>query len=455
MVLGVCRRFLRDPHDVEDAFQATVLVFVRKAASIRGRDRLCPWLYGVATRVALRARQRASRRHAREGSAHPVEAAADSPRGPDAEILGIIDQELGRLPEKYRVPILICLLEGRTQDEAAAELRWPLGTVRSRLFRGRELLKERLRRRGAAPSVMALEQGIDLLRSVAAPPASLVQTTVASAARSLTAPAITAAGFSVSVTSLAEGVISAMWISKLKLVAAGLLVAGSLGTGAALVAGSDEGQAGQTAGIEPKTQSTVSQRLAPDQPPPVDNTRKPDPFTGSPSSHTSPIELQIQLRQAKQRLNLAERLANRGITDQSQVENAKSDVDIISARIQSAREDLQDEIELLELQLEVRAAEVKGCVALYDWKQKDDQRMTRLATQSQVSQAEVERTHFDLLTAEAQVRVKEAEINELRLRIKQRKRRLSRFDTAAELPGQDSPKPGDPASAPPAERALR
>src|SRR5262245_2021556 len=151
MVLGVCRRLLTDPNDVDDAFQATFLVLVRRANSLGERDAIGHWLYGVAYRVALRARSEAARRRWRE----PNVAAA--PLAPETdpshwELGSVLDEELSRLPAKYRAPIVLCYIEGLSHEEAANQLQWPLGTVKGRLVRARELLKSRLVRRGLALS---------------------------------------------------------------------------------------------------------------------------------------------------------------------------------------------------------------------------------------------------------------------------------------------------------------
>ncbi len=151
MVLGVCRRVLRDPHDVEDAFQATFLVLVRKAGSLRRRDLLGNWLYGVAYRVALRARASSSRRRAIEAQVGRSE--VESSNG---ESRPWLHEEIARLPEKYRIPIVLCYLEGRTHEEAAEHLRWPVGTVKGRLARARDLLRVRLTRRGLSLPAVAL-----------------------------------------------------------------------------------------------------------------------------------------------------------------------------------------------------------------------------------------------------------------------------------------------------------
>src|SRR4051794_4156018 len=147
MILGVCRRALDDPRDVEDAFQATFLMLVREAGTVHVEDSLGRWLYGVARRVARRARLNAQRRRTRE-SAHEVgEPVVPPPDAERAELLAVLDDELGRLPEKYRAPLVLCYLEGLTHPEAARQLRWPIGTVKGRLAHARKLLRTRLTRR--------------------------------------------------------------------------------------------------------------------------------------------------------------------------------------------------------------------------------------------------------------------------------------------------------------------
>ena len=162
MVLGLCRRVLRDPRDIEDAFQATFLILVRKAPTIRDRGLLSNWLYGVAYRVARRARTNTLRRRDREIAVANLEAPA-APEAADSLGIGpVLDQELNRLPRKYRVPLILCYLEGHTHDQAAEELECPVGTVRSRLARGRDLLRRRLTSRGHAPTAAILGTGSGL-----------------------------------------------------------------------------------------------------------------------------------------------------------------------------------------------------------------------------------------------------------------------------------------------------
>ena len=229
MVLGVCRRVLDDPHAVEDAFQATFLVLVRKAGSLGERDAIGHWLYGVACRVALRARCDAARRRSREVPGGRPEAAArgDEPGGD--ELAAVLDEELGRLPAKYRAPVVLCFLEGLTHEEAARQLHWPIGSVKGRLARARELLRGRLARRGLAPSaaLLAATQGREAAAAVSD---SLRQATV-QAAIQITAGQAPAAVASASIAGLAEGVLTTMYLTKLKVTAAILGASGLIAVG--------------------------------------------------------------------------------------------------------------------------------------------------------------------------------------------------------------------------------
>src|SRR5215472_6015997 len=150
MVLSVCRRVLRHAQDTEDAFQATFLVLARKAARLRRPELLANWLYGVAYRTAQHARERSARRHQREREAASMPAPTTDPESPQLELRRVLDEELHRLPEKYRLPLVLCYLEGKTNKEAACLLGWPSGSMAHRLERGRDLLRERLGARLAA-----------------------------------------------------------------------------------------------------------------------------------------------------------------------------------------------------------------------------------------------------------------------------------------------------------------
>jgi RNA polymerase sigma factor (sigma-70 family) len=183
MVLRVCRQLLRQPADAEDAFQAVFLVLVRRAGEIRQAELLGNWLYGVAHRVAARLRAREARRRSREAQGSAMaEAETDSPET-EPDLQPLLHQEVDQLPEKYRAPVVLCYLEGKTNEQAAQALHCPLGTVKVRLARARALLRSRLTRRGLALSATLLAAALAQNRAAAAPPPRLARTTVREALR--------------------------------------------------------------------------------------------------------------------------------------------------------------------------------------------------------------------------------------------------------------------------------
>jgi RNA polymerase sigma factor (sigma-70 family) len=155
MVLRVACSFLRDSHDAEDAFQATFLVLARKAHSLHVGDSLGPWLHGVTCRVATRMRATKIRRQNHERRATERLPAALNDHAAD-DLGSTLDEEINRLPDRYRAAVVLCLVQGLTQEQAALRMGWPPGTVRSRLARGRQLLQHRLVHRGLAPSAVIL-----------------------------------------------------------------------------------------------------------------------------------------------------------------------------------------------------------------------------------------------------------------------------------------------------------
>jgi RNA polymerase sigma factor (sigma-70 family) len=227
MVLGVCRRLLASPHDAEDAFQATFIVLVRRAAAVVPRDAVGNWLYGVAYRTALEARSARARRRAREGQVSTVTA------GPDAheeaarrELHQILDRELAALPAKYRTPVVCCDLEGRSLREAARLLGWPEGTLATRLRRARHRLARRLAGRGLTLAGGALAALLSREAARATVPGLLVQSTV-QAAGAVAAGQATAT-LPPSVAALAEGVVRIMFLNRLKFLSTLFVVAGLL-----------------------------------------------------------------------------------------------------------------------------------------------------------------------------------------------------------------------------------
>src|SRR5438132_1653598 len=180
MVWGVCRRLLPH-HDAEDAFQATFLVLVRKAASIVPREMVANWLYGVAHQTALHSRRTTARRRSRERQVTPMPEPGVAEQEPWHDLLPLLDQELARLPDKYRVAIVLCDLEGKTRKEAARQLGCPEGTLAARLARGRVLLAKRLARQGLVVSGGAVAAVLSPSAASARVPPSVVSSTIKAA----------------------------------------------------------------------------------------------------------------------------------------------------------------------------------------------------------------------------------------------------------------------------------
>jgi RNA polymerase sigma factor (sigma-70 family) len=214
MVWGVCRRVLHNHHDAEDAFQTTFLVLVRKAASIMPREMIGNWLYGVAHQTALKARAAAAKRHARERQVKDVPEPAAMPE-PDLghELERLLDQELSRLPDKYRAVIVLCDLDGKTRKEVARQLKIPQGTLSSRLTTARTMLAKRLARHGLAVSGGALAAVLSQEAVLAAVPPSVASSTIKAAS---VFAAGQAAAIPLKIAALTEGVLKAMLLSKLK-----------------------------------------------------------------------------------------------------------------------------------------------------------------------------------------------------------------------------------------------
>jgi RNA polymerase sigma factor (sigma-70 family) len=256
LVLGVCQRVLRDVHAAEDVFQAAFLVLARKAGSIRKREALGSWLYGVAYRLAAQARLGVARRQARErnqvdiraGAGHSsrglrprpqCEVEADPMHGDPVaaisrqELHAVLDEELGRLPEKYRAPLVLCYLEGQTTAAAADQLGWAAGTFKSRLARARDVLRSRLARRlgdsfGLAGGAWATVAAVLAQNATSATvPAALARSTT-NAALMFTAGRTAANLAATEAVALAEGMLKTMMHSKLKVLAVVVLALGLL-----------------------------------------------------------------------------------------------------------------------------------------------------------------------------------------------------------------------------------
>jgi RNA polymerase sigma factor (sigma-70 family) len=228
MVLGVCRKLLRREQDAEDAFQATFLTLARQAHAIGKGDALAGWLYQVAYRAALRARSRDLKHRAAERLDVEVPAVtADTADLENRELFVVLAEELQRLPEKYRAPLISCYLQGKTHEQTARELRRPPGSISRHLARGRELLRGRMARRGACLSTGLLVTLLADKASAAVLP-SLVLPTVTAALEYSAGAAVGTPG-----AALANGVIKGMFLSKMKAVAGVVLILGMLAAGTA------------------------------------------------------------------------------------------------------------------------------------------------------------------------------------------------------------------------------
>jgi RNA polymerase sigma-70 factor (ECF subfamily) len=243
MVLGLCRRILHDPLDAEDAFQAVFLVFVSKAASIAKPELLGNWLYGVACRTALAARAAAENRRMKEAEA----ASREQPNqdSPWQELQLVLDRELSRLPAKYRIPIVLCHLEEKSRRQAARTLGLPEGTLSSRLARGRALLAQRLTRWCPSVAGAVFLAGFGKQAMAAPLPTALVRATTKAGISQLAGQPTSTALVSSRAVLLSQGVLRAMFLTKLR-IAATMLCAGSLlacvvGTAASRGLGTEDG----------------------------------------------------------------------------------------------------------------------------------------------------------------------------------------------------------------------
>jgi RNA polymerase sigma factor (sigma-70 family) len=223
LVLGVCRRVLRHEQDAEDVFQAAFLVLARKAGSLPVRRSLGPWLYEVARRLAHKARVSAARRLARERQSAEMIQPDSATAAAWRELAAVVDEEVCRLPERLRLPLVHCALEGRTREQACRLLGWSLRTLDRRLEQARSLLRSRLLRRGlAAPAaLLAVEATLPGARAVV--PAGLLAATL----RTVTGAAVNTAALA-----LAKGAIHTMWLTRAKVLltvalSLGLLLAGT------------------------------------------------------------------------------------------------------------------------------------------------------------------------------------------------------------------------------------
>jgi RNA polymerase sigma factor (sigma-70 family) len=250
MVLGICRRMLGFSVDVDDAFQATFLVLIKRAHALGPSDAIGAWLHGVAVRVARRARADAARRGQREKLGFVVERAGPDAAEHDADHYQILDEEIHRLPFKYRAPIVMCYLEGLTHEAAARQLNWPIGTVKGRLSRARSLLESRLTRRGVACAAGLISLTTPSASEAALAP-SLLKITCSTAYHLCIARGTTQF-LSRPVARLLHGVLFTMVFQKIKMIVLLCVASGLVLTGAGVLARQDADD--QKRGSETTTQ---------------------------------------------------------------------------------------------------------------------------------------------------------------------------------------------------------
>jgi RNA polymerase sigma factor (sigma-70 family) len=236
LVWSTCQRMLHDTHAAEDAFQATFMILVRKAMTIRRGVTLPSWLHRVAFRVALYARTQAGRLRTEPTEVDTMPAREPNNEAQWKEIRPILDEEINRLPEKYRAPIVLCYLQGKTNEEAARQLGWTKGTVSGRLARARELLRTRLIGRGVSLSAGALAVVVSDQASAGAVPASLVKATLQAASLFAAGQTLATGAVSPTASALVKGVMTEMCTSKLKVITLAMLYVSAVGTSTGAVA---------------------------------------------------------------------------------------------------------------------------------------------------------------------------------------------------------------------------
>jgi RNA polymerase sigma factor (sigma-70 family) len=392
MVMRVCRAILRDEHEAEDAFQATFLVLARKARSLWVRDSLGPWVHGVACRIACRARTAAARRRRQEqrGAAMATTLASSDKSWDD--LAETVHEEVGRLPESYRAAVVMCDLEGHTQEQAARRLGWPLGTLQSRLARGRDRLRNRLIRRGLSPTAGLLAIVLSAESASSGVTAGLAQSTLQNAMRLAAGGPAAMGTISAPVAALVERTMTMMLITKLKIAAGVILAVGAL-TGAGLVAAQER---------ESRDRDTARAGER-------GSTERPDGERREGDRSQSGIVDLVAGQDRESRDRDAGRADER--TRAGRAESAESE----------RREDERSlrELKIAEAQLEQRKAELNKAEAEFKIA---ESKLTRLRRANKVianahGQEDMSRAEVEVNAAKAENQVKQAEIREAEARI--------------------------------------
>ncbi len=433
MVWRVCRDVLREANDADDAFQATFLLLARRAGAIRKRSSLAPWLHGVALRVARCARVRAARRRNREQDA-AVQERQDSPSDVDRlDAARILHEEVGRLPEKYRSPLVLCYFEHLTHDQAASQLGWPVGTVRSRLAEARNRLRPRLLRRGVAPSV-AILAATSHAKAAATLPAALISATVAMALRAGATGTVPAAA-----AALLGSTLRTMTLMKLSMIATGIVAAALLGSaGVKLVTARPQNptEPGTPGPNPPAAQPKTDPQ---DSPPPsiyLGRELPSPPVANLRGEGNAPRILWARLNSAAANLQILKNLHESGQIASDRVIAAQGEVDALTAELNTRAEDFGDEVDLLLARLQIRKAELstaKVQLAKATDALKFKQGLTEgLAEENMDNSNEVRLAQQDVDIRTGEVAKAQAEFDEVALRIKQATRRRDEATRLAE-----------------------
>jgi RNA polymerase sigma factor (sigma-70 family) len=470
MVLGTCRRLLRHAADVDDAFQATFLVLLRKARTIGRREALGAWLYRVAYRVALRARAAAARRARHE---RPGLEAAEVPAPPAAawdDLRPVLDEEVSRLPARERSAFVLCCLQGKTHAEAGRELGCPEGTVSWRVARARQRLRGRLARRGLALSAAALA-GLVSANATAAPvPAALVSAALRAALLGGGAKAAAAGAVSAPAAALTEGVLQAMLLTKVKGVAAVVLALALVGGGGALTyrAAAGPAKGGPTARLAARAadadeaarkvealtrenaelkarlrrleaqlaedQATLKAALAKSRAEADYRSEEAERFKKLLNNKPAPMppKKRKRVEEEEEAPGPAKRKVARVEEEEAKAgANATKDDGGRAAAAQKA----QDEVELLQAQLRIKQAELAAAKAIAEGAAAQDARAKALVARNAMSEGDYMKSRTEATAALAQVRVKEAELMAAEVSLKQAMRRLEGGPGAAAAPG--------------------
>lgn len=395
MVLRTCRAVLRDSHDAHDAFQATFLVLARKARGLQVRDSLAPWLYRVAYRTACCARSARGRRQRLErwAAEHASTREVVNEFWDDSAL--VLHEEVSRLPEKYRSPVVLCYFEGLTHDQAAHRLNWPVGTVRSRLARGRERLRVRLVRRGIAPTVAVLS-ALDAVSAEV--PFALMNSSARAAVSFATCRVLAVGSLSATTIVLTERMMTTMFLTKLKLAGMFLLTTSVVATGAGVFAR----QAVSDPGAPTPAQSSQSARND-DEAPTKPVARTPTPADGSRGAGVVPVFA----------------------------------VPIFRARTQVPAVESQDDVELAKARCDIKAAELRAADTRVQAAKTKRDYVELLSKKKVVSKQELEEANAELNNHEADRDVAKAALREAEVQLKQAERRRNQPGPQAAQPGSE------------------